>query len=116
MHRLYLVPTLLINFVIILIPALLTIALAFFRWDGISTPTFVGLGNFVALCDDGVFWTALTNNIIWTAIFLVVPIAHGPACRDHAAGRAARQQLLPGRSISCRSSSPPPSPRASGKA
>ena len=35
MHRLYLVPTLLINVVIILVPALLTIVLAFFSWDGI---------------------------------------------------------------------------------
>ncbi|MGH7004666.1 MAG: carbohydrate ABC transporter permease, partial [Alphaproteobacteria bacterium] len=77
MHRLYLLPTLLINAVIILIPALLTIVLAFYRWDGISTPTFAGLANFEALLRDRVFWTALKNNIIWTAIFLTVPIAMG---------------------------------------
>lgn len=77
MHRLFLVPTLLINAVIILVPALLTMALAFFRWDGISTPVFVGLTNFQALWVDRVFWTALTNNLIWTGIFLVVPIAMG---------------------------------------
>ncbi|MFB9984140.1 carbohydrate ABC transporter permease [Mesorhizobium kowhaii] len=77
MHRLYLVPTLIINFVIVLVPALLTVALAFCNWDGISTPTFSGLDNFRALFADGVFWSALTNNIIWTCIFLVVPIAMG---------------------------------------
>ncbi|UVK43928.1 sugar ABC transporter permease [Mesorhizobium sp. AR07] len=77
MHRLYLVPTLIINFVIVLVPALLTVALAFCSWDGISTPTFSGLDNFRALLADGVFWSALTNNIIWTCIFLVVPIAMG---------------------------------------
>jgi raffinose/stachyose/melibiose transport system permease protein len=77
MHRLYLVPTLIINFVIVLVPALLTVALAFCNWDGISTPTFSGLDNFRALLADGVFWSALTNNIIWTCIFLVVPIAMG---------------------------------------
>ena len=77
MHRLYLLPTLAINVVVILIPACLTIALAFFRWDGISAPVFVGLGNFDALWADRVFWRALTNNIIWTGIFLVVPIAMG---------------------------------------
>ena len=77
MHRLYLVPTLIINFVIVLVPALLTVALAFCSWDGISTPTFSGLDNFRALFADGVFWSALTNNIIWTGIFLVVPIAMG---------------------------------------
>jgi len=77
MHRLYVLPTLIINVVIIAIPALLTVALAFFEWDGISTPVFVGLDNFQALWDDSVFWTALTNNIIWTLIFLTVPIAMG---------------------------------------
>lgn len=77
MHRLYLVPTLAINVVIILIPALLTIALAFFRWDGITMPSFIGLGNFEALLQDRVFWTAFTNNLIWTAIFMIVPIGMG---------------------------------------
>ncbi len=77
MHRLYLVPTLLINVVIIFIPAVLTVALAFFRWDGITTPVFVGLQNFQALWNDRVFWTALTNNLIWTGIFLTIPIFMG---------------------------------------
>jgi raffinose/stachyose/melibiose transport system permease protein len=77
MHRLYLVPTLIINVVIILIPALLTIALAFFRWDGIRTPVFIGLDNFGTLLGDAVFWTALGNNLIWTGIFMVVPMAMG---------------------------------------
>jgi raffinose/stachyose/melibiose transport system permease protein len=77
MHRLYLVPTLLFNVVIILIPALLTIALAFFRWDGIGLPVFIGLGNFEALWADRTFWTAFTNNLVWTLIFMTVPIAMG---------------------------------------
>ncbi|MFI3904394.1 MULTISPECIES: carbohydrate ABC transporter permease [Brucella/Ochrobactrum group] len=77
MHRLYILPTMIINVVIILIPALLTMALAFFRWDGITSPVFIGLENFRELWTDRVFWTALGNNIIWTAIFLVVPVAIG---------------------------------------
>ncbi|WP_026789643.1 carbohydrate ABC transporter permease [Pleomorphomonas oryzae] len=77
MHRLYLIPTLLINVVIIFIPAALTIALAFCRWDGIGMPVFIGLANFRQLLADRVFWMALGNNVIWTAIFLTVPIAMG---------------------------------------
>ena len=77
MHRLYLLPTLAINVVIILIPACLTIALAFFAWDGIGSPRWVGFGNFEALWGDRVFWRALRNNIVWTGIFLTVPIAMG---------------------------------------
>jgi raffinose/stachyose/melibiose transport system permease protein len=77
MHRLYIVPTMLFNVAIVLVPALLTVLLAFFNWDGISTPTFAGLDNFRALAADGVFWGALENNIIWTLVFLTVPIAMG---------------------------------------
>lgn len=77
MHRLFLVPTLVINVAVILIPACLTIVLAFYRWDGMSTPVFVGFGNFDSLWNDRVFWRALRNNIVWTAIFLTIPIAMG---------------------------------------
>lgn len=74
---LFALPALAINVVIILIPTLLTIALAFCQWDGFSTPTFVGLANFQAVYMDRVFWIALGNNIKWTLIFLTVPIAIG---------------------------------------
>lgn len=71
---LFALPALLINVGIILIPALLTLAGAFFFWDGIGTPVWAGLSNFQNLFEDPVFWSALTNNFIWTAIFLVVPM------------------------------------------
>ena len=74
---LFLMPALVINVVIILIPALLTIAMAFCEWDGLSTPTWVGLDNFRAIFADPVFFSALLNNIKWTLIFLTVPMAMG---------------------------------------
>ncbi|PCI87619.1 MAG: sugar-binding protein [Hyphomicrobiales bacterium] len=77
MHRLFVIPTLLINVSIILIPALLTVVLAFYRWDGISDPTFIGFANFEKLWGDRIFWKALKNNFIWTAMFLIFPIATG---------------------------------------
>ena len=73
----FLLPALAINVLIILIPALLTIAMAFVEWDGLSTPTFVGLDNFRAIFADPVFLSALFNNVKWTAIFLVIPMAMG---------------------------------------
>ena len=82
MHRLYIVPTMIINVVIVLVPALLTVVLAFYNWDGISTPTFAGLDNFRTLAADRVFWIALTNNIIWTLVFLTVPILMERARRN----------------------------------
>jgi raffinose/stachyose/melibiose transport system permease protein len=67
-------PALLINVCIILIPALLTLAAAFFFWDGVGTPVWAGLANFQSLWDDPVFWSALSNNFIWTAVFLIIPM------------------------------------------
>jgi raffinose/stachyose/melibiose transport system permease protein len=71
---LFALPALLINVCIILIPALLTLAAAFFFWDGVGTPVWAGLANFQGLFEDPVFWSALANNFIWTAIFLIVPM------------------------------------------
>jgi raffinose/stachyose/melibiose transport system permease protein len=73
----FLLPALVINVVIILIPALLTVAMAFVDWDGVSTPAFVGLDNFRTIFADPVFFSALLNNIKWTLIFLIIPIAMG---------------------------------------
>ncbi|CAN7687700.1 sugar ABC transporter permease [Devosia sp. LjRoot16] len=74
---LFALPALAINVALILIPALLTVALAFCTWDGFSAPVFVGLANFQAMFADRVFWIALGNNLKWTLIFLTVPIAIG---------------------------------------
>lgn len=74
---LFVLPALAINVALILIPALLTVALAFCTWDGFSAPVFVGFANFEAMFADRVFWIALGNNIKWTLIFLTVPIAIG---------------------------------------
>jgi raffinose/stachyose/melibiose transport system permease protein len=71
----FLLPALAINVVIILIPAMFTVAMAFVDWDGVGTPTYVGLDNFRAIFADPVFFTALLNNIKWTLIFLTIPIA-----------------------------------------
>src|SRR5258708_18419749 len=71
---LFALPALLINVCIILIPALLTLTMAFFAWDGVGVPAWAGFANFQRMSGDAVFWLALTNNFIWTAIFLTVPI------------------------------------------
>jgi raffinose/stachyose/melibiose transport system permease protein len=71
---LFALPAVLINVVIVLIPGLLTFAAAFVIWDGSGIPVWAGLANFRTMFDDPVFWSALVNNVIWTAIFLSVPM------------------------------------------
>ncbi|HEX4201737.1 MAG TPA: hypothetical protein VHY59_09490, partial [Chthoniobacterales bacterium] len=66
----FLLPALTINAAIILIPGLLTIAMAFCDWDGATAPSFVGFDNFRTIFADPVFFSAFFNNIKWTLIFL----------------------------------------------
>jgi raffinose/stachyose/melibiose transport system permease protein len=76
-HSLFVAPALLLSISVVLVPGLLTFAVAFSDWDGISAPFFVGLSNFNALMGDGVFWAALFNNVQWALIFLTIPMAIG---------------------------------------
>jgi raffinose/stachyose/melibiose transport system permease protein len=74
---LFLFPLLFFNVVVILAPSLGTIYFAFTDWSGVGSAKFTGLANFQRMLGDAVFWRAFTNNLIWTAIFLTVPIAMG---------------------------------------
>ena len=70
-------PTLSLNVVIVAVPAALTVLLAFFSWDGIGTPQFVGGQNFATLLADPIFWHSLGNNLKWMLIFLTLPVFLG---------------------------------------
>jgi len=68
---------LLINVVIIVVPAFLTITLAFFEWDGLGSMRFVGVANFRSIFSQPIFLRAIGNNIIWMVIFMTIPMAIG---------------------------------------
>ncbi|REF35443.1 carbohydrate ABC transporter permease [Thermasporomyces composti] len=47
-------------------PIVASFAVSFVRWDGLSEPEFVGLGNYLILAEDPVFRKAIWNTIyIW---------------------------------------------------
>jgi raffinose/stachyose/melibiose transport system permease protein len=71
-------PALLLSISIILIPGLLTTYISFTNWDGVSRQLdWVGLDNFRRIAGHWVFWKAVSNNVIWTALFLTVPVLIG---------------------------------------
>jgi raffinose/stachyose/melibiose transport system permease protein len=71
-------PALILHVSVILIPSLVTFGLSLFQWDGLSTPKFIGLGNFHTMfTEDRIFRIAFTNTVKWTLLFLVVPVAMG---------------------------------------
>lgn len=78
---LFLAPAFLIYVTVIIYPLLYSCWLSLFDWDGISpTKRFVGFENYVTLWSaNRVFWIALKNNALWTAVALVVPTSLGLA-------------------------------------
>lgn len=57
---------------LVALPAALSVALAFTRYDALSPPVFVGLGNFRDLFRDDLFHRAVRNSI--TFVLLAVPL------------------------------------------
>ena len=74
---LFMLPLILVNALVILGPSLATVYYSFTEWSGIGPAEWVGLQNYTDILADGDFWSALGNNLLWTVIFLTVPITMG---------------------------------------
>lgn len=74
---LFMLPLLLVNVLVILGPSVATVYYSFTEWSGIGPAEWVGLQNYTDILSDGDFWSALGHNLLWTVIFLTVPIGMG---------------------------------------
>lgn len=74
---LFMVPLILVNGLVILVPALSAVYYSMTDWTGIGGASFIGLENYVTMLSDPNFATALWHNIHWTIFFLIVPMAMG---------------------------------------
>ncbi|MFI5614401.1 carbohydrate ABC transporter permease [Amycolatopsis sp. NPDC051903] len=75
---LFLVPLIVFNLVVVLVPSAFSVWYSFTDWTGISSKaTFVGFANYADLVRDPEFVQGLVHNLLWTAFFLVVPMAMG---------------------------------------
>jgi multiple sugar transport system permease protein len=72
---LFLAPACVMVSVYVLWPILSTLSLSFYQWDGMTEKTFVGLANYVELFHAPTFYTALKNNVLWLALFMLAPPA-----------------------------------------
>jgi multiple sugar transport system permease protein len=44
------------------------------QWDGITAPQFVGLGNFVSIFQDPIFWVTLRNTLVYTVVTVIIGV------------------------------------------
>jgi multiple sugar transport system permease protein len=58
--------------VLIVIPALITLGLAFFRYDALKPPVWVGRQNFTLVYYEAMLWRSLNNSLFF--VILAVPL------------------------------------------
>jgi multiple sugar transport system permease protein len=70
-------PLLIATGILVVIPAVMTLALAFTHYDALHAPSWAGVSNFRRMFSDDVFQTALWNSIIF--VVMAVPLRVGGA-------------------------------------
>lgn len=75
----FVLPLLLVNVIIIVVPAALSVYYSFTDWRGFGQAHLVGLDNYLRLASDPDFISAFVHNIVWMVYFLAIPIPIGLA-------------------------------------
>lgn len=76
MCLLFVMPAFVYHVVVVIIPSIKTVFLSFFDWNGISEAKFIGLQNYIEMfTKDAVLPIAFKNTMIWTLLFITVPVA-----------------------------------------
>lgn len=73
---LFIAPALFVYLMYVVYPIFATFNYSLYNWDGTTVGTFVGLGNYIDLFHDAIFWTALKNNVwvVATSVFVQIPL------------------------------------------
>ena len=90
----FILPVLAVHFMVVALPSLLSLALCLTDWNGFGKINYVGFENFYELFDDRYFKKAVWHNIIWTCLFLTVPIALALTCAYLLTGITKGQMLF----------------------
>jgi ABC-type sugar transport system permease subunit len=63
--------------VFFLFPSLAALVLSVFKWNGISSPEFIGLRNFERMFTDPDFWQAASNTVLYmlASLLIIIPLA-----------------------------------------
>lgn len=68
----------LIHVCLVTAPALSTLVMSLYDWNGLGNATFIGFANFTEIfTKDSVVRIAIVNNLKWLAVFITVPMILG---------------------------------------
>src|ERR1043165_8254938 len=72
-----LIPGLILTTAAVVVPLAMTIATSFTRWQGVGTPTWVGLDNYVQLAGDPSFWASFLHIALLIVAMAILPTLIG---------------------------------------
>jgi len=73
----FLVPGAIALVLIIILPFLVNVGVSFTHWNGVSSPTWIGLGNYEKLMGDSTFWASFKNNLYIIVAMVIIPVIIG---------------------------------------
>ena len=73
----FMVPGALALLLVIIIPFLVNVAISFTEWNGITSPTFIGIENYERAAQDKTFWLSFKNNLYIIVSMTVIPTIVG---------------------------------------
>ena len=69
----FILPAFVLVTVLLVIPMFQNVYYSFFDWNGLSTPLFTGVKNYVTMFTDRVIARSMINTTLWVAFTLVLP-------------------------------------------
>jgi len=74
----FILPAFIIHLCVVTGPAMSTLVMSMFDWNGMGNAKYIGFNNFKEIfTNDPIVVKALTNNLIWLCIFVTVPLLLG---------------------------------------
>ncbi|MFC4589405.1 carbohydrate ABC transporter permease [Sphaerisporangium corydalis] len=73
----YLVPSAVLLFAVVIVPFLMNIGTSFTRWSGVGTPRWTGLDNYRRLFADATFWASFQHNVALIVAMAILPTLIG---------------------------------------
>ena len=73
----FLLPGAIALLLVIIIPFIANVAISFTEWNGITSPTWVGIANYERAAHDRTFWLSFENNLYIIVAMTVIPTLVG---------------------------------------
>ncbi|HYU14834.1 MAG TPA: sugar ABC transporter permease [Candidatus Acidoferrum sp.] len=76
-YLVFLIPGLILSTAVVIVPLAMTVGVSFTRWQGVGTPRWIGLENYVRLAHDPSFWASFQHIALLILAMAVIPTLIG---------------------------------------